>query len=210
MTKTDEMLAYFKEHLNEWCCSTCAAPHSGQPAAQFRECKKKGYRFEEPVQGRWAKNQYCEQCGQITPHYKLLSAEPIFQQKDRITIKPKTRERILQLLENKDAFTDGGITSVAEIDHKEPWTRLDKDVDANTLSDEEIKEHYQLLTREHNLLKDRACAVCKKDNIRPPLFGIDFWYEGGQEYNGTCVGCGWYDGREWRKQLNKILKENTD
>lgn len=205
MSKTDDMLQYFKEHVGQWCCSTCACPSSGQPAAQFRECKKLGYKFEESTPGRWAKMMYCEHCGQDTPHYKLLSTEPVFEQKNRIAISPKTRKRVIELLDNRDAFTGGSITSTPEIDHKMPWTRMDNDIDANVLTDSQVKEHFQLLTREHNLLKDRACGSCKQTNKRPPLFGIEFWYDGDENYCGSCRGCGWYDGVKWRKELNKLL-----
>ena len=107
-----------------------------------------------------------------------------------------------------DAFSGASISSTPEIDHKIPWTRLDNDIDASTLSDREIKQHFQLLTREHNLLKDRMCGHCKNDNIRPPFFGIHFWYEGDEHYNDSCEGCGWHDGAKWKEELNKILQED--
>ena len=82
-----------------------------------------------------------------------------------------------------------------------------QDIDIASLTNKEIEEHFQLLTREHNLLKDRACQYCIKNLKRPPLFGISFWYEGGEDYNGTCVGCGWYDGNQWRMKLNEFINK---
>ena len=114
----------------------------------------------------------------------------------------------MSIFDNRDAFTGGTISSVAEIDHKTPWTRLGgQDIDARKMSDAQIKNHFQLLTREHNLLKDRACDSCKKTNLRPPFLGIPFWYEGNSSYNGTCEGCGWYDGAKWREEISKKIKK---
>jgi hypothetical protein len=49
------------------------------------------------------------------------------------------------------------------------------------------------------------CGKCKKESIRPPFFGINFWYAGDGNYVGTCEGCGWYDGVKWKEELNKKL-----
>ena len=118
----------------------------------------------------------------------------------------KSRERTLNALGWRDAFTGAKITSTPEIDHKTPWTRLDGDLDIRSLTDDEIVENFQLLTREHNLLKDRMCSECKKSNIRPPFLGISYWYQGGKDYCGSCVGCGWYDGKKWRESINSFVQ----
>ena len=78
--------------------------------------------------------------------------------------------------------------------------------DEFSLTDDEIVENFQLLTREHNLLKDRMCSECKKSNIRPPFLGISYWYQGGKDYCGSCVGCGWYDGKKWRESINSFVQ----
>ncbi len=206
MSKVDDLLNALSQNINNWTCAACGS-NSGQPAATFRELKKRGYKFEEVSPNRWGKEFLCEKCGVNRTHYKLLEANPVFIEKKRITITKSERKRIIAILNNKDAFTGASISSVAEIDHKIPWTRLTKDIDSSTLSDAQIKEHFQLLTREHNLLKDRMCGFCKENNFRKPLFGINFWYDGDSSYNGSCIGCGWYDGAEWIKQLNILLKQ---
>lgn len=202
MSKADDFLNECKKNVGKWICSLHTTG-SNQPAAIFREVKKQGYEFEEISTGRWAKTQYCPVCGQNTTHYKLLSSTPTLTKQTRLGIDGKTRQRILDIFDNRDAFTGGSISSTAEIDHKVPWTRLDNDIDATVLTDEQIKEHFQLLTREHNLLKDRACSHCKKYDERPPFLEIPFWYEGDSVYRGSCVGCGWYDGKKWREELSK-------
>lgn len=201
---TDKLLQAFKDNVGEWTCGYCNSG-SNQPAATFRELKKRGYVFEEISPNRWGKTMYCSVCGEPRSHYKLLSTEPQVAAKPRCSITPKQRQRVLTLLEERDAFSGARITSTPEIDHKVPWSRLDNDIDISSLTDNEVKEHFQLLTREHNLLKDRACQYCIKNGKRPPLFGISFWYEGNDTYQGSCVGCGWYDGNTWRMKLNEFI-----
>jgi len=204
MSKADDFLLECKKNVGKWTCSLHTTG-SNQPAAIFREVKKQGYEFEETTPGRWATTMYCAHCGQDTTHYKLLKLEPTLTKQTRLGIDAKTRKRILEIFENRDAFTGGSISSVAEIDHKVPWTRLDEDIDATVLSERQVREHFQLLTREHNLLKDRACGHCKLHNERPPFLGIPFWYEGDSSYVGSCEGCGWYDGEKWRKEITKKI-----
>ena len=206
MSKEEKLLESFKEKCGEWVCSDHNC-ESTQPAGVFRNIKRRGYKFEETTPGRWAKMMFCPVCGRNTTHYKLLSKEPVEQEHKRFSITSKMRQRVLKLLGERDAFTTGKITSTAEIDHKVPWSRIDNDVNISELSDDEIPKNFQLLTREHNLLKDRACSKCKKTNVRPPFLGIDYWYDGDENYTGICEGCGWYDGNKWRKYINKTLEE---
>ncbi len=209
MSKVDDMLSAMQAHIGEWCCATCYS-NSSQPAATFRELKKLGYRFEELSPNRWGKYLYCPRCHAGRTHYKLLSPEPEFSVRSRYVIPPQTRKRIVELFDNRDAITGATITSVAEIDHKTPWTRLEKDFDTSTLSDDGIREHFQLLTREHNLLKDRMCAKCKETNCRPPFLEIAYWYAGDEHYLGTCEGCGWYDSKRWREAVKEMLCERKE
>ena len=144
--------------------------------------KKMGYVFEEISPNRWGKTMFCAVCNKNRSHYKLISTEPLVDKKPRCSISPKQRKRVLGLLDERDAFTGASITSTPEIDHKVPWSRLEQDINIAQLTDEQIQEHFQLLTREHNLLKDRTCQHCIKTQKRPPLFGISFWYEGNDIY----------------------------
>lgn len=204
MSKAEDLLNYFLQNVGEWSCSFCGSG-STQPAATFRTVKNKGYRFEEVSPNRWGKKMYCERCATDRTHYKLLSSVPEFSEHKRLGIDAKSRKRILDLLGLRDAFTGATIASTPEIDHKVPWTRLEEDYDVKKMSDAEIKSAFQILTREHNLLKDRMCDKCKKTDVRPPFFGISYWYAGDQRYCGSCDGCGWYDGARWRAVVNGII-----
>lgn len=181
--------------------------HSGQPAAIFRTLKNAGWEFEEVAPQRWGISRFCSKCGQETTHYKLLSLVQ-GEDKSRIGITPTQRKRVIRVLSETDAFTGASVKSSLEIDHKVPFDRLkedDGDVDIDRLTDDQIAKHFQILTRDHNLLKDRACQSCIKTCVRPPFLGISYWYAGGEKYTGTCVGCGWYDGAEWRRNINSVL-----
>lgn len=205
MNNADKFIKYLKSRVGQWSCSVCGTG-SNQPAATFRQVRNLGYQFEETGPNRWSKKEFCPVCNKRRTHYKLLNADPVFVVKKRLIIDTQTRKRIIKLFDKRDAFSGASISSVPEIDHKVPWTRLEKDVDASKMSDAEIKQAFQLLTRDHNLLKDRMCDKCKKHSTRPPFFGISFWYAGNSDYVGSCVGCGWYDGERWRAEINRHIK----
>lgn len=207
MSKATDLLAYFKKNVGEWACSTCGS-HSGQPAAVFRALKNEGWQFEEVSPQRWAKTMDCKVCGRKTTHYKLLSLKQGMDN-SRISITPKQKKRVISMIGEADAFTGASVKSSLEIDHKVPFARLKQDagdINIDDLTDEQIAEHFQILTRDHNLLKDRACQDCVKTNKRPPFLGIKFWYEGNDQYRGSCKGCGWFDGTKWRDKVNKQLE----
>lgn len=137
---------------------------------------------------------------------KLLSATPNSDAvRNRNADLSRFRKRILRVIGQRDAFSGATISSRIQIDHKKPWIRLTEDHDVGSMSDAEIAANFQPLTTDHNLLKDRRCKRCVIDGVRPSFFGVNFWYEGDQCYSGTCKGCGWYDGAEWRRCLNERL-----
>lgn len=209
MSIKSDFLDVLKRNCGEWVCSrhNCGGM---QPGATFREIKKMGYEFEEESIGRWAKNMFCPVCDRNTTHYKLLNVEPTREEHHRYHITPANRERVLSLLGTRDAFSDATISSTPEIDHKIPWIKLDGDFNIGEMTSEEIKDNFQILTREHNLLKDRRCRKCIENGNRPPFLGIKFWYSGDCKYKGTCVGCGWYDGVKWRNEINNKLESTND
>lgn len=206
MTKSIKTLENYKANVGHWFCSTCASG-SSQPAKIIQDLRNDGYVFEETSTGRYAKSFVCEKCGGKHTHYKLLSVEPTADKKSRCIITPTQRKRVIMLLGGRDAFTGAKITSKPEIDHKTPFVRLNQDIDISSLTDDEVKEHFQLLTREHNLLKDRKCQQCIKKGKRPPFLCSNYWYAGDENYTNTCDGCGWYDGVKWHEEHNKELKK---
>jgi hypothetical protein len=87
------------------------------------------------------------------------------------------------------------------------------------MTDEAIKEKFQLLTNQHNEEKREACRKCRLKGKRPYPFGVKYYYHGSENWEGEqqgkaaeegCKGCCWYDFAEWRKQVNKALEEKND
>lgn len=206
-SKQKILLEACKKNLGVWTCTKCSG--SGQPARITANLRALGYNFEKTGLNRWVKNIYCPHCGDKTSHCKLLELEPVFESKERIPLSNEQRKRVLSIIGKKDAFTGATITTEAvEIDHMKPMSRLDKDIDVDLLTNQEIKNNFQPLTRQNNLLKAKACDKCKLTGIRPSHFEIKYYYEGNENYEGTCVGCGWYDGVTWRKHLNSTFNLN--
>lgn len=89
MSKADDFLDQCIKNQGEWICSLHTTG-SNQPAAIFREVKKRGYEFEEVSPNRWAKTMFCPVCGQETTHYKLEKDTPVFSRQERLAIDKKT------------------------------------------------------------------------------------------------------------------------
>ena len=175
MSKADDFLKECLNNLGDWTCSLHNTTDSNQPAAVFREIKKRGYEFEEVSPNRWAITKFCPVCNQDTSHYKLLKSEPTLTKQVRLTIDKKSRKRALTVLEGRDAFTGASISSTPEIDHKIPWTRLDEDIDIRTLSNEEIKQMLLLVpsSGEVTYFED----FDKSENIDNPARYYPFAYQ---------------------------------
>ena len=208
MSKKDKALNEGIKHIGEWVCSSCASG-SCQPAATYKSLRHEGYIFEETSEGRWDKRLYCPICDKRTTHYKLLSAEPMGSKKKRCNISPTDRKRCLSILGNRDAYTGASVTGKVEIDHKIPFSVLKQDIKISEITDGEIKKHFQILTPNHNALKEKKCKQCIKSGKRPKFFDSIFYYKGDEIYkehsdgSHPCVGCGYHDGIKWREEYNK-------
>lgn len=112
------------------------------------------------------------------------------------------------------------------VDHKLPMLRWNtktqqQQTNYGAMTDDDIRKHFQLLKASngsvsHNLLKSRSCERCFRDGRRGTPFGIAFFYKGGPKWKPAdktkakgCVGCGWYDFKQWRESLNKRLKQTS-
>lgn len=206
--QVDAALNMCINNLNEWVCSSCATDYSDRPAAVFKLLRNKGYKFEETSNGKYGKKMFCPICGETKTHYKLLLDDPNFDETINSNIfSQKQYIRVQNILNNVEAYNLWKATSKPQIDKKIPVIREQDVEDISTLSDEEIKNRYQLLTQEHVALKNKACNHCVKYGIRPPFMGKKFYYLGDDIYRGTCEGCGWYDGIKWTEELNKLIRE---
>lgn len=189
----------------EFHCS-CEFP-SSQVARVIKDLRNNGYVFWVNENGtRWLKNIYCEKCGMVKPHRKLMSLEKENQVINRVGFTNALRERILKLFLERDIFTRG--TDRLEIDHRVTPERESEEPLPNEVTDEELKRRYMPLTRVNNHIKREACKKCIATDIRQPsLTGINFFYKGTSKYEGTCEGCFWAYPEEWRRKLNEKLEQ---
>lgn len=107
-------------------------------------------------------------------------------------------------------------------DHKFPEIRWDEETRAENPEEmpvNEIKEKFQLVDNQRNQQKREVCRKCFQKGKRGKLYGINFFYEGNENWNTDipkigkeaekgCIGCGWYDIQKWRENLNVLIKNN--
>jgi len=202
-----------------WHCSECELPGS-QPAKALQGLRQDGFELEKNG-SNWEKRMHCNNCNRVTPHRRLVSVDRTHEPISRITISSKLRERIIKLFENRDEILGYSPTGRAiEIDHRFPevrWNGSEPELDISA-SDEELKNRYMLLVREHNLLKSRNCETCKRTGIRGSFPGIYYWYSGDKHWpsdipdndEAGCAGCFWYKPSEWKEKLNEIVNKTDE
>ena len=92
-----------------------------------------------------------------------------------------------------------------EIDHKDGRKVDYKLHDNQTLND------FQPLHKSCNVAKRRHCSVCSKTGIRfnAKLLGYKVkQFIGPEQYNGSCIGCYWYDPVEFNIRVSEcFMKE---
>lgn len=197
----------------KWECRVCGpVPNANpQPSARLRDLKKMGYTIA-------SKRIACSNCNKSTMHDILVKIERFDIErgaKGRSTISKKLRERIIKQFGNVEACFDSVKTNKElVVDHKFPsqrWEEQEGD-NPNTMTSDAIKNKFQLLSNQTNLLKSRYCDKCVKENIRGDFMGIKWYYKGNHKWEGLnksdengCVGCPWYDINKWREELHNSL-----
>lgn len=136
------------------------------------------------------------------------------------TWSPKLRKRILSVLGNYDVY-EGTVSQHLLPNHKFSEIRWDENTKAenpDTMTDDEIKSKFQLLSNQRNQQKREVCRTCFQTGKRGCIYGIKFYYEGGENWDDTipvkgkdaekgCVGCPWYDIQKWRESLLEAIKK---
>lgn len=202
-----------------WHCSVCEL-RAGQAKTWQTWRDEHGIQFEKgnPNSRNWDKRIFCKSCGKKTSHRKLKTLERIEVTSRRSGVSSKLAKRIKQIYGNVEAVSLRKVgAQLLEIDHRFPQIRWSEDEDLNEqLTDEELKRKFILLTRNDNLLKSRNCERCVNTGKRGSFPGIEFWYEGDENWVGDphheqgCVGCFWYDPDEWRNQLNRVITSSQN
>ena len=138
----------------------------------------------------------------------------------RFSIPIRLQNRIKAVLPLKDACFDTPQTEAElVIDHKFPSSRwvYGETINDTTMSEEAIKQKFQLLTNQTNLQKERYCKRCVSTGKRGDFFGIKWYYQGKEQWEGTskadengCVGCCWYDLELWKEKFNEYLTKKNN
>lgn len=197
--------------ITSWICRKCGDVQAVNPqcGARIKNLKERGYSIA-------TRKIMCPNCGSKQFHDILIRLERNSANVNvRNTISASLRHRIKTVLPLKDAcFDSPQKKSELVIDHKFPSTRWvnGESLNENDMTDEEIKQKFQLLTNQTNLQKERYCKKCMSEGVRGDFFGIKWYYEGDETWQGVnnadengCIGCPWYDLEEWKKRFNERL-----
>lgn len=214
--ETKEIFNTLKD--GKWHCRNCDISNPNF-ARRIQDIKEMGYTVATHL------NYHCPVCGNNRSTRLLLL--PI----NRVelagngyeTWSPTLRARIIRVLGGVDVYENTSGRSCLP-DHKFSEIRWDdgtKGENSDTMTDEEIRKKFQLLTNQRNQQKREVCRTCFQTGKRGYPFGIKYYYVGsedwdpnipvkGKEAESGCVGCGWYDIAEWRKQVVAKLEIKKD
>ena len=199
--------------LSRWICRTHQTSKiNDQSASRIRAIKQSGYIVI-------TKKMDCEECGKKT-HWDILVRLPRKSSNvlSRATISKELKSKIYETLGHREVFwgRDLPINELI-IDHKFPSSRWKEGDTENSseMSEQDIRNKFQLLTNQSNLLKERECQSCVKENKRGTFLGIEWYYEGDINWQGTdkydengCVGCPWYDIDKWKREIKRATESN--
>ncbi len=198
-----------------WKCGACEMPRNPNPQRRIQDLKEFGYTIATDLA------RYCPRCKRNTSQRILL---PIFRGGNEgngyETWTLALRKRIINVLGSIDVY-ENTCSPHCLPDHKFSEIRWDdetKGENPETMTDEEIRNKFQLLTNQRNQQKREVCRNCFQTGKRGYPFGIKFYYKGTEDWDDTipakgkqaekgCEGCGWYDISEWRRQLLKKIEE---
>lgn len=197
-----------------WCCANCDLPKNRNWARRIQDIKEFGFTLSTDTK------RPCEKCDKNTTHLLILPLR-----RGGITgyetWSPALRNRIIAILDGFDCYeAKSGKKEGLLPDHKFPEIRWDQDTKRETLeslSDDEIRRDFQLLSNQRNQQKREICRKCFQTGARGAIYGIPFFYQGqlewdpqiplkGKDAEKGCVGCGWYDIERWRAELTKKIK----
>jgi hypothetical protein len=198
-----------------WKCVNCDLPNNPNWARRIQDLKEFGYTIATDI------NRRCDSCGENKTHLLLLPVR-----REGIggtgyeTWSPALRKRIIKILDGIDVYENRkNLHSLP--DHKFSeirWDEETKEENPDDMTDEEIKNKFQLLNNQRNQQKREVCRKCYQTNERGTIFGIEYYYVGDKKWPDNCptrgklaeegcIGCPWYDIDRWRKELQNLIKE---
>ena len=211
-TETGKVFLKLLQGNIEWVCRTCGTGKiNDQPAARIRDIKKRGYIIA-------TKKRECPTCNSKKTYHDILILLTVNTQKRREHRQPideATKARIISVLNYKDVAFDV-VRTAREfvIDHKFPsqrWNCVESKNHSN-MSEKEIRNKFQLITNQTNMLKSRFCDECVKSGNRATFMGISWYHAGSNRWKGDvmgneagCKGCPWHDIDLWRNKIAEKL-----
>lgn len=189
-------------------------PDNRNPQRRIQDIKEKGYTIASKSEGKKFKHRLLPLPRGIIQGYETIPAE--------------LRTRILTILNFENVYESSAANRQGLLpDHKFPEIRWDAETrraNQADMSEDDIRAKFQLLDNQRNQQKREVCRHCFQTGERGTPFGVRYFYAGtgrwsddvpqvGAEAEQGCVGCGWYDIREWRDSLNGLidnLKQSLD
>ncbi len=200
----------------EWECRVCGPLPKTNPqdAARLSALKSEGYVIA-------SQRRFCTQCKKSTMHDLLVMLPTIrgrfgYGKKLRAPMSEKLKTKTKETLNHTETcFNVKRLGKQLVIDHKFPSQRWTKPESRNpdSMSVDDIRNKFQLLDNQTNMWKSRYCDRCVKENRRGDFMGIKWYYKGDENWRGApkdneegCLGCPWYDLKEWKRQLTNCMK----
>ena len=198
-----------------WKCNSCDMPKNPNPQRRIQDLKEFGYTIATDL------NRYCPKCNRKTSHRLLLPLVRAGAQGNGYeTFTAEMRKRIIEVLGSFDVYECTKSPHCLP-DHKFSEIRWDSEMKTKnpvSMSDNEIREKFQLMTNQRNQQKREICRTCFQTGKRGIAYGVPYFFEGGAQWNPSipkkgklaehgCVGCAWHDLAEWRCHLIEDLKK---
>ena len=197
----------------KWHCRNCDISNANF-ARRIQAIKEDGFTIATHL------NYHCPDCGNNrSTRLLLLPIERVeLAGNGYETWSSALRARIIRVLGSVDVYEDR-YSKTCLPDHKFSEIRWDDETKSDNpdcMTDQQIREKFQLLSNQRNQQKREVCRNCYQTGKRGAIFGISYFYEGndawdehipakGKAAEAGCVGCPWYDIARWRKELQKVV-----
>lgn len=185
-------------------------PQNNNPQKIFQSIKDNGYVLSI-LRGN-------KQSGGLTRYWLLpipLTVGTIYE-----TMSEDFKQHAIDVLGDIDVYENRKAVGLLP-DHKFSEIRWDENTPEDNpvdMSEEKVKAKFQLLTTQRNQQKREVCRHCFKTGERGSIFGIKYYYKGGDKWDSTipkrgkaaekgCEGCPWYDIQLWRQKLQDVISK---
>lgn len=199
----------------KWHCRNCDISNANF-ARRIQDLKEMGYTISTQLGYRCPVCKKARNTGlQLLPIKRVELAGNGYE-----TWSASLRARIIRVLGGIDVYEDAPNRNCLP-DHKFSEIRWDdstKVENLDTMTDDEIRDKFQLLSNQRNQQKREVCRKCYQTGHRGTIYGISYYYEGGPMWDSAipakgkaaekgCIGCPWYDIERWRNELQRLLAQ---